>query len=239
MKKKQTQGELIFGIHPIIELLKAKKRKLLRLYTTKPTPKGFATIEKLLPEHVPIQYVTRAVLNRMLEEQEHQSVIAWVQPFVYRNKMFDPQKQPSLLMLESVQDTRNLGAILRSAFCTGVDGVILPQKKSAPITSTVLKASAGLAEHLQIYQVPSAKAGLQELKDAGYHIYLATLGGSDARSCEYKRPLCLVVGNESVGIDKQLFKYGKQITLPERVPGSSYNASVATGILLFLINQKL
>ena len=113
MKKKQTQGELIFGIHPIIEVLKAKKRKLLRLYTTKPTPKGFAQIEKLLPEHVPIQYVTRAVLNRMLQNEEHQSVIAWVQPFVYRSTMFDPQKHQSLLMLDSVQDTRNLGAILR------------------------------------------------------------------------------------------------------------------------------
>ena len=145
-KKTTRQGELLFGIHPIIELLKAKKRKLIMLYTTRPEPKAWPQIAHLLPQKpvVPIQYVSRDILHKIAGTTDHQGVVAYAQPFVIRKKFFDPAKQPLLIMLDGIQDVHNLGAILRSTYCTGFDGVIICQRQAAPITAAVLKASAGL-----------------------------------------------------------------------------------------------
>lgn len=238
-KAKQAPGTLIYGIHPILELLRAKRRKLITLYTTKPTPKQWNVIEREMPTYpVAIQYVDREVLHRMAGTTDHQGVVAWVTDFVVRKKPFDPSSHPFLLFLDNIQDPRNLGAILRSAYCTGVSGVILTSRQSAPLNAVAMKSSAGLAEHLEIQQVPSAQGALQELKTAGYAIYLAALGGKNAVTASYGLPLCLVIGNEAIGIEKSLLKYGETITLPQKEADISYNASVAAGILLFTISSR-
>lgn len=238
-KNKEVQGELVYGMHPVIEILKAKRRKVISLYTTKPTPKGWEDIEKLMPKYpVAIQYVAREVLHRMVDTTDHQGVIAWVQPFPFRTKLFSPDKEKFLLMLDGIQDPRNLGAILRTAYCTGIQGVILTQKGSVPLNATAIKSAAGLSEYLEIYQTASAESASQELHKAGYHLYLAAFGGTDATACEYKQPTCVVIGGEGFGISKGVYKYGTEITLPQRTRDISYNASVAAGILLFLVAKK-
>ena len=236
--KKEKSYELVFGIHSVIELLKAKKRKLVTIYTTKPVPKAWDMIAPLLSKETQLQYVSRDVLNRLAQTTDHQSVVAWATPFNIRKKFFETSKNPFLLLLDSIQDPRNLGAILRSAYCTGVDGVIICGKNAAPLNATALKSSAGLAEHLEIYQAPTALAAVQELKKGGYAQYLATLQGEDATGFPYSLPLCLVIGNESTGIAKNLLSFGEQIRLPQRTTDISYNASVAAGILLFLIAHQ-
>jgi 23S rRNA (guanosine2251-2'-O)-methyltransferase len=149
-KKKQIKGELIYGINPLVELLKAKRRKLISIYTTKPVPKQWREIEEAMPTYpVQIQYVSRDVLTNMCGSNEHQGVVAWVQSFAFRKKSFDPEKQPFIVMLDSIQDPRNLGAILRSAYCTGAQGVVVTTKNSAPLNSVAIKSSAGLSEHLE------------------------------------------------------------------------------------------
>lgn len=236
--KKEKVLDLVFGIHPIIELLKAKKRKLVTIYTTKPVPKAWDLIAPLLSKETQIQYVPRDVLNRLAQTTDHQSVVAWAGPFIIRKKFFEPAKSPFLILLDSVQDPRNLGAIMRSSYCTGVDGVIICGKNSAPLNATALKSSAGLAEHLDIYQAPTAQAALQDLKKAGYMIYMATVEGENATAFPYQLPLCLVIGNEATGIAKNLLSFGTSVSLPQRTKDISYNASVAAGILLFLIAHQ-
>lgn len=236
---KQPQGELIYGVHPVIEALKAKRRKIITLYTTKPTPKQWSSIERLMPSYpVAIQYVSHDVLHRMVGTSDHQSVVAWVQDFPFRKKPFDPAKHKFLLALDSIQDQRNLGAILRSAYCTGVDGVIMTTKNSAPLGAVALKSSAGLAEHMEIQQVPSLAVALEQLEKAGYSVYLAALGGKNALSCTFDLPLCVVIGNEATGISKQVLRVGTQIMLPQKQADVSYNASVAAGVLLFMISSQ-
>lgn len=237
-KSKNVEGDLIYGIHPLLEVLRAKRRKVITIYTTKPTPKQWKQIEQLMPKYpVPIQYVSRDVLSRMAETSDHQSVVAWVQSFQYRQKPFDPSKSPFLLLLDSIQDARNLGAILRSAYCTGVNGVIITTKNSASLNAVVFKSSAGLAEHLEIMEVPQASTVIDELKK-DYQCYLATLGGKRADTVPYTMPLCLVIGNEAMGISKEILHKGIQITLPQKTADISYNASVAAGILLFMISTQ-
>lgn len=240
MNKKTTHSdtEVIFGIHPIIELLKAKKRKLLTIYTTKPLPKVWNSLAPLLPKNLPIQYVPRESLHKLANSQDHQGIVGFASPFVIRKKMYDPAKQPFLLMLDGIQDTGNLGAILRSAYCTNINGIIIVKKGGAPLSATTLKASAGLAEHLDIMIISSAQAAAHELKKAGYNLYLAVLQkGTNATTVSYKTPLCLVIGSESGGISHDIRKEGTLITLPQKEQDISYNASVAAGILLFLIAQ--
>lgn len=241
MKKTNTKqmGEQVYGVHSVIELLTAKRRKVISIYTTKPTPKAWPTIEKLLPKYpINIQYVDREILHKMTGTTDHQGILAWAQPYPYRKQFFDKATAPFLVMLDGVQDVRNVGAILRSAYCTGADGVIITKKNSAPLLAAAHKASAGLAEHLQIYLAASPESAVQDLKQAGYTIYLATLGGQDATKCAFERPLCIVVGSEGVGISKTIYSSGTQITLPQRTADISYNVSVAAGILFFLVSTK-
>jgi 23S rRNA (guanosine2251-2'-O)-methyltransferase len=235
MTKQSKKTELVFGVHALIELLKAKRRKLEIIYTTKPMPKAWAEIQKLLPKHVQIQYVSRQTLTNMAGTADHQGIVAYAQPFVFKKEFFTPQKYPLLLMLDSVQDVRNLGAILRSAYCTNMSGVILISKQAAPVTAAALKASAGLAEHLSIFVAPSPAAAVTYLQKAGYQIYLAMLQGENAATVAYHQPLCLVIGNEATGISKEIRALGTPITLPQKTTDISYNASVAAGILMFLI----
>lgn len=236
--KKQEIPTMIYGIHPVIELLKAKKRKMQTIYTTDPEPKAWSEIVPLLPTYVNVKHVTKDALTKIAQTTDHQSVVALAAPFVIRKKFFDAKKSPFLIMLDGIQDPRNLGAILRSTYCTGLNGVIITSKSSAPLNAVALKSSAGLAEHLEIYQTTSIQNAITELKAAGYNIYLAALDGQDTTTVEYEMPLCLVIGNEAVGISKSILGQGTKIRLPQIKSDISYNASVAAGILMFNIAHQ-
>lgn len=234
-KTKSTVGELLYGINPIVELLKAKNRKLISIYTTKPEPKGYAEIEKLMPKYpVQIQYVGRDVLTRMVGNTDHQGVVAWAHSLGFRKKPFESAKYPLLILLDGIQDARNMGAIIRSGYCAGASGIVITKRGSAPLNAAALKASAGLAERIEIYEAASAVSAVQELKQAGYNLYLATFDGESALKCEFKTPCCIVIGGEGTGISKEILKSGTHVTLPQRTKDISYNASVAAGILLFM-----
>lgn len=237
--EQKKQGELIYGINPIVELLRAKRRKLLSLYTTKPLPKGFAVLEKLMPKYqLPIQYVSRDVLARMAGTTDHQGVVAWASPFPFRSKIFKQENHPFLVMIDGVQDPRNLGAVIRSAYCAGAHGIIMSKKNSAPLTAVALKASAGLAEHCDIYVAPSAQVAAQELAQKGYTLYVTAFDGINAQECVYKAPLCVVIGSEGEGVSKAVLPMGTKITIPQREVSISYNASVAAGIIFFIIGTQ-
>ena len=118
--------------------------------------------------------------------------------------------------------------------------MVLCKKGGALLTPAVFKASAGLAEYLDIYVSSSINKAVLDLKQAGYNLYMAVVGnGKDATKINYQRPGCLVIGNEAIGIAKSVQKEGVLITLPQRSCDISYNASVAAGILLFLVSQGI
>lgn len=235
--KTNLSPEIIFGIHPIVELLKAKRRPIRVLYTTQPAPKAWSSIKNVLPAHIPVKYVSRDQLTKLAGTSDHQGFVAAVGQFPFRKKFFDPQRSPFLIFLDGIQDPRNLGAIIRSAYCTNVDGIILGKKNCAPLNAVAIKSSAGLAEHMEIYEAASIPAVIQELKQQGYQVYLAVFNGQDARTVDFKTPLCLVVGSEGSGISPQLLGSGQPITLAQKTADVSYNASVAAGILLFMISS--
>lgn len=242
MKKKQPvkYTNIIYGVHPIIELLQSKRIKIGAIYTLKNPIKAWAGISKLIPSHIQVSLVTRETIDNVAGTKDHQGVLAFVGDFPFSQAMFTPDKQKFVVILDEIQDVRNLGAILRSAYCTGVDGVVLVRANAATLTPAAFKASAGLAMHLPIHLAPSIKGAVNDLKKAGYNIYCATLGGTESvANFQFKDPAVLIIGNEEVGISNDVAKMGTKILLPQRRPDISYNASVAAGILMYSIGLQL
>lgn len=242
MKKKQTvkYTNLIYGVHPVQELLQSKRMKIGAIYTLKNPIKAWTALSKLIPSHIPVSLVTRETLDNVSISKDHQGIIAFVSDFPFTQAIFTPDKQKFVVVLDEIQDVRNLGAILRSAYCTGVDGVILVRSNAASLTPAAFKASAGLAIHLPIYLAASVKSAIFDLKKSGYNIYCATLGGSESvANFTFKDPAVLVIGNEENGISADVAKMGIKILLPQRRPDISYNASVAAGILMYSIGLQL
>lgn len=241
--KRIQPGEVLYGVHPVIECLKAGKRKLLSVYMTKPEPKGWARIRPHISKRTKpnIQYVTRDILTRLAGSPDHMGIVAYVQRFSYSSKPLTAKTAPRILLLDGIQDVGNLGAILRTAYCTKVDAVVVTRKGCAGMTAAVFKASAGLAEHLPIHQVASLPHALKELKGMGYTMYMTVAsGGQCATQTVFDSPMCMIIGSEDRGIDASARAQGVQVTLPQR-DTSSYNASVAAGIFLFLtaFSQKV
>ncbi|MCK9280842.1 MAG: 23S rRNA (guanosine(2251)-2'-O)-methyltransferase RlmB [Melioribacteraceae bacterium] len=148
------------------------------------------------------------------------------------------KKNPLIVMLDSIQDTHNLGAILRSAACAGVDGVITTINNSAPINETVEKTSAGAVSHLKIAKVSNLVNAIEKLKKSGFWVVGSTLGkdSKDYRTVDYKSPIALIMGNEEKGI-RRLVAENCDHLIRIDMPGNfdSLNVSVATGVILFEI----
>jgi 23S rRNA (guanosine2251-2'-O)-methyltransferase len=240
MSTQKPPSDLLYGIHPILQAIKAKRRKIYGIYTARPTPKGWTQLEtELASKNIPVSYLSRDQLTHRAGTSDHQGVIAAVAPFPFRQKLFDPERQKFLVMLDGIQDPRNLGAILRSAYCTGVQGVIITQKASAPLSAIAHKASAGLAEYLEIMLAPSAAAAALQLQKSGYHLYLAAFGGKSLPEITFQAPSCIVIGSEGSGISHAVLKTGTVISIPQKTKDISYNASVAAGIIFFEVGTQL
>jgi 23S rRNA (guanosine2251-2'-O)-methyltransferase len=147
---------------------------------------------------------------------------------------------PLILILDSIQDTHNVGAILRTAECSGVNGVIVTKYNSAPINATVVKTSAGATEHVKIAQVNNLANTIKVLKESGFWIVGSSL--DDAKlytEVDFTVPIALIVGNEEKGIRKLTAdKCDFMVKIPMAGKLQSLNVSVATGILLFEVMRQ-
>jgi len=177
--------------------------------------------------------------------QNAQGVIALKQDFKFSSldEILSESKKTSLpliLILDEIQDPHNAGAILRSAECCGVNGIILTKHNSATITSTVTKTSAGATEHLKICQVNNLSQTIDELKEKGFWIVGSSLeNAKNYTEVDYNIPIALIVGNEEKGIRKlTASKCDFLVKIPMTGKIQSLNVSVATGILLFEILRQ-
>jgi 23S rRNA (guanosine2251-2'-O)-methyltransferase len=147
---------------------------------------------------------------------------------------------PLILILDSIQDPHNIGAILRTAECAGVKSIIITMHNSAPINETVVKTSAGAIEHLKICRVHNLSVTIDQLKEEGFWIIGSSLTNSkNYLEFDFKIPIALIVGNEEKGIRKlTASKCDYLIHLPMYGKIQSLNVSVATGIFLYEILRQ-
>jgi 23S rRNA (guanosine2251-2'-O)-methyltransferase len=150
------------------------------------------------------------------------------------------KKFPLILILDSIQDTHNVGAILRTAESAGVDGVLITERNSAPINDTVEKTSAGAVSHLKICKVINLKNDLGKLKDAGFWIVGSSLKADrNYTDVDYKMPVAVIVGNEEKGMRKLTEEHCDfLVKIPMQGKMQSLNVSVSTGILLYEVLRQ-
>jgi len=194
---------------------------------------------------VKISQVSSQKFNQVCDADNSQGVVALISTYIFidSNALIKESlrnKYPFLLLLDSIQDPHNLGAILRTAECAGVDGVIVTTSQSSPINETVEKISAGAVSHLKISKTSNLNNLIRTLKDSGFWIVGSSLqNAKNYNEVDYKIPTAIVIGNEEKGIRRLIAENCDYLVkIPMKGKVDSLNASVATGILLFEINRQ-
>ncbi len=233
--------EILYGYHPVREALRAGKRELLEIYL--PTGKSSSRAEEVVflaeAAHVPIKRVPMGRIESMSATDAHQGICASAGPYVWSD-LFRLTKtaqggKPFLLLLDHIVDPHNLGALLRTAFCAGLDGVIITKDRSAQPTPAVSKASAGTMEHISLTRVTNMVSTIKTLKESG--LWVAGLDkhtGQSIYSSDLTGPMALVIGSEEKGIRPLVKKHcDLMIAIPQVGDVDSLNASVAGGVVMY------
>lgn len=247
-KRIHFSDDMLWGIHPVVEGLTKEPDRFTEVIIQK--DKRGSKIEEIIGlakrAGVKLMFVESLHLTGDGSAQvRHQGVIARITetPLLdfddLKEKMIARlgEKKPTRLMvLDSLQDPHNVGAIIRSALASGAAGVIVTRERSAPLGGTAAKSSAGAMSHIDICQVTNLSRALQELKEIGFWVYGA-VKDADAKSLyevDLAPPACLVVGSEGKGIRPLVKKECDfLISIPMEGDLDSLNSSVAAGIILF------
>ena len=242
-------SEYIVGRNPVIEHLQRGTQTVEKIWIAKETKHSRIQYIVTLAEKagVPIKHCTRRELDRLEPAVPHQGVIAFVSPARYSDlssilaKIERNNQNALLIILDNVQDPRNLGAVLRTADAVNAHAVIIPKNRAVGITAAVHKASAGASTYVPIVKVTNIAQTIDTLKNKG--IWVA--GTAENASClytdaDFKVPVCLVFGSEGKGLRRLVKqKCDYLVHLPMLGKIDSLNVSVAAGVLLYeVIRQR-
>jgi len=241
--KKET---LLFGIYPVIEALKAKQT-IDKAYVQKglQSSKIDAIVADLEALNTTISYVPLEKMEKLCRSN-HQGIILISSPieFVALETMveavLESKKTPLFLILDQISDVRNFGAILRTAECTGVDGVIIQKKGGAPVSGDTVKTSAGAIFNIPICKVDHIKDAIYYLQGSGVTTIAATEKTQDTiYNLELNEPMAIVMGSEGLGVSKSVLSIvDKKASLPLLGVINSLNVSVACGALLYEVVRQ-
>lgn len=239
-----NESTKIFGIRAIIEAINAGQT-LEKVYIQKGL-KGqlFATLNALIKEHsISSSHVPVEKLNHLSKHQNHQGVVAKISAIAFHTlESILATKTPNslYLLLDQVTDVRNFGAILRTAECTNVDAIIVPNQGSAPINADAIKTSAGAAFKIPICKVNHLLDAIYELQAEEIQIVSITEKTDDTiYEIDFRKPTALIMGSEHKGISPSILKISdKKGKLPLLGDIASLNVSVACGVSLYEIVRQ-
>jgi len=234
--------EIIAGRNSVLEALKAG-RSLNKILVAKGDRQGSVRdiIGQARKKGLIIQEVDNAKLDQLSAGVRHQGVVALAAPVAYADlddvlaAACEKNEPPFLVLLDELADPHNVGAILRTADATGVHGVLIPKRRSCPLTQTVAKTSAGAIEHVPVVRIGNVAQTLKALKKQGIWVVGADMDGTgDYYEAAFTGPVVIVVGNEGEGMGR-LTKEACDflVRIPMRGKIASLNASVACSLLLY------
>jgi len=234
---------IVYGINPVLEALRAGRVTALRV-----GHRSGGRMQELMAlaadRGVRVQHVEPDLLHRLSKGGVHQGVVADVEDasvdYSVEELVLGARGPALLVVLDSVEDPQNVGAILRTADAAGVDGVIVQNRRSAALGGAVAKASAGAVAHVKIAQVVNIARAIDELKDAGvWTVGLAGDAEASYAAIDFTVPTAIVVGAEGGGL-RRLVREKCDFTarIPMHGHVSSLNVSVATGVVLFEVLRQ-
>ena len=244
------ENTIIFGKNAVIEALESGKREFNKILISNNARSDIKIeqIKKLAQNRgIVYQFVAKEKLNAIEPEGRHQGVIAQIAPvdyidlddFIENNK----GKNTSVVILDGVEDSHNVGAIIRSCVCAGVNGIILPSRRGVLINSTVEKTSAGATNRIDIIRTNSLVSAVQKLKENDYWVIASDHHAEENYyDIDYTdMNFVLIMGAEHAGISKSLLKMADfKIKIPMLTNFNSLNVSNATAIILFeAVKQKV
>jgi 23S rRNA (guanosine2251-2'-O)-methyltransferase len=227
---------VLAGVHPVREALRAN-RPLDKIVVAKGSggPRIQEIVDLARAQMIPLRFEDRESLSRAAKSTAHQGVIAFGSFHTYARLEDVIEGAQLLVVLDGVEDPHNLGAIIRTAHAAGGSAVIVPERRAAPLTETVDRASAGALEYLAVARITNVAQSLERLKKQGFWIY-----GLDERGTEpydkvhFHLPTVIVLGGEGKGLHQNVQKHcDVLVRIPIAGAVSSLNVSVAAGIVLF------
>jgi 23S rRNA (guanosine2251-2'-O)-methyltransferase len=238
--KNGGETRVIYGRNPAFEAL-AAGAGIDRVFIQKDIEGAGRKIYALAKKAgIPVTSLDRRALSREAGTDAHQGVVCRLSAFSYSTvddilaAAAARGEEPFLVLIDGVEDPRNLGAIIRSADGAGARGVVIRKDRAAQVTPAAVKASAGAAAHMPVARVPNIARTIDRLKERGVWTYGADAGGEDYASLTYEGAAALVIGAEGSGLSRLVReKCDRIVSVPMRGSLSSLNASCAAAVLLY------
>ncbi len=243
-REDEKKPDLLIGRNAVAEALKSDRQidtLILMRNINNPAVLRLASMAK--EKGAVVKEVDSKKLDFMCGGANHQGVAAYVAAHEYSSvdEIFDFAREkgedPFIVICDEIEDPHNLGAIIRTAECAGVHGVIIPKRRSASLNFTVGKTSAGALEYMRVARVSNLASTIDDLKKRGCWIYAADMDGSDYKKTDFSGAVALVIGSEGKGVGKLIRqKCDAIVSLQMKGKINSLNASVAAGILMYEIS---
>ncbi len=240
--------ELVYGVHPLQQALALGKRECYKIVVEQGNPPArLAPILKLAEQNrTRVETLPREGFRKKYGKLNHQGAVGYFSPIrtLELESLIEQACQacshPALVLADEIQDPQNLGAIIRSAWVLGMQGLILPRHRSSPLNETVAKCSAGAIESLPIAWVSNLKQAAQTLKEKGFWIVGVDMEGE--RVChefDFNTPVALVIGGEEKGV-RPVMKKSCDFTVSIPMAGElgSLNVSTAAAIVFYEIQKQ-
>jgi 23S rRNA (guanosine2251-2'-O)-methyltransferase len=240
----------IFGVNPVLEALRAAARPIqeITIAAGSKDARLRELIELARAQNVPVHHAPRITLDRVTGNAAHQGVMARVAAARYA----DPEDlldsvtaraashTPFFVILDGLEDPHNLGAVLRTAECAGVDGVFIPERRAAGLTETVAKASAGAVEHVPVARATNLSRLIDQLKERNVWVIGAAADAQmNYTEWDWTRASALVIGSEGAGLHRLVREHcDALVKIPVRGHIESLNVSVATGVILYEVVRQ-
>ena len=239
-------NDIVFGTRPVLEAINSGKT-LEKLFIQKNLKKEILEKikSKLSNKKINISYVPKEKLNR-ITKKNHQGIICYISPISYQpieeiiQRVFEKGKDPFVVILDRITDTRNFGAISRVADASGVDAIIIPEKESAIITSDSIKTSAGAINYVPICKVKSLRSTANFLKESGLKLVSCTeKGDKKFYDADLTSPCCIILGSEKDGISNSLIDISdERLNIPMKGNVESLNVSSSASVILFEVVRQ-
>ncbi len=235
------KNDYIFGIRAVIEAIEAGKNidKVL-IRKDLGGDLGKELLAKIKDHGIVAQRVPQEKLNR-ITMKNHQGAIALLSPVSYAKLehlvplFYEEGRNPLIVVLDSITDTRNFGAIGRTAACAGVDAIVIPERNSVSVTPDAVKTSAGGLFYVPVCRERDTLSAVRFLKDNGYRIVCATeKGARNYTEADFTVPVAIVMGSEDTGISDAVLRQCDDLAaIPIVGKIESLNVSVAAGVMIY------